>query len=154
MSKSHSPSHYKIAAEKKTALTAKKAALRGTGGKKEKKPRTNTHFFRPKTLRLPRAPKYPRRSVPRTPKMDQYRVIRHPLNTESAMKLMEDSNTLVFVCDVKANKAQIKNAVKRLYDVTAVKINTLVRPDGSKKAFVRLSPDHEASEVAHKIGFI
>jgi len=43
------------------------------------------------------------------------------------MKKIEDNNTLVFVVDVKANKHQIKQAIKKLYDVDALKINTLVR---------------------------
>jgi len=43
------------------------------------------------------------------------------------MKKIEENNTLVFVCDVKANKRQIKEALKKLYDVDCVKINTLVR---------------------------
>jgi large subunit ribosomal protein L23Ae len=59
--------------------------------------------------------------------MDQYRVIRQPLNTETAMKKIEEHNTLTFLVDVKANKNQIKDAVKRLYDVEAAKINTLIR---------------------------
>ena len=43
------------------------------------------------------------------------------------MKKIEENNTLVFICDVKANKRQIKGALKTLYDVDCVKINTLVR---------------------------
>ena len=43
------------------------------------------------------------------------------------MKKIEENNTLVFVCDVKANKRQIKQALKTLYDVETVKINTLIR---------------------------
>jgi len=86
--------------------------------------------------------------------MDQYRVIISPLNTESAMKKIEENNTLVFITDLKANKRQIKDAVKKLYDVQAAKINTLIRPDGTKKAYVRLMPDHDALDVANKIGFI
>ena len=50
-----------------------------------------------------------------------------PLNTESAMKKIEEHNTLVFIVDVKANKRQIKDAVKKLYDVQAAKVNTLIR---------------------------
>ena len=50
-----------------------------------------------------------------------------PLNTESAMKKIEENNTLVFITDLKANKRQIKDAVKKLYDVQAAKINTLIR---------------------------
>lgn len=86
--------------------------------------------------------------------MDAYTVVRFPLNTESAMKKIEEHNTLVFICDVRSNKRQIKDAVKRLYDVDAAKINTLIRPDGTKKAYVKLSADVEALDVASKIGFI
>lgn len=67
------------------------------------------------------------------------------------MKKMEDDNTLVFICDVKANKRQIQQAVKALYQVEALKINTLIRPDGSKKAYVRLTADSDAMEIANKV---
>ena len=50
-----------------------------------------------------------------------------PLNTESAMKKIEEHNTLVFIVDIKSNKRQIKDAVKKLYDVQTAKINTLIR---------------------------
>lgn len=43
------------------------------------------------------------------------------------MKKIEENNTLVFIVDVKANKRQIKQALKTLYDVDTVKINTLIR---------------------------
>ncbi|KAJ3343114.1 60S ribosomal protein L25 [Gonapodya sp. JEL0774] len=136
------------------AAAAKKAALKGTAGKKTRKVRTSVHFFRPKTLRLDRAPKYPRRSTPRQPALDQFKILKFPLNTESAMKKIEENNTLVFVTDVKANKRQIKDAVKRMYNVEAAKVNTLIRPDGSKKAYVRLTQDVDALDIANKIGFI
>ncbi|KDQ11159.1 hypothetical protein BOTBODRAFT_35700 [Botryobasidium botryosum FD-172 SS1] len=136
------------------AQTAKKAALKGTHSTSTRKVRTSVSFHRPKTLRLPRTPRYPRKSVPHAPRMDQFRTIVHPLNTESAMKKIEENNTLVFIVDLRSNKKQIKDAVKKLYDVEAVKINTLIRPDGRKKAYVRLAADHDALDVANKIGFI
>jgi len=43
------------------------------------------------------------------------------------MKKIEENNTLVFITDLKANKRQIKDAVKKLYDVQALKVNTLIR---------------------------
>lgn len=70
------------------------------------------------------------------------------------MKLIEDDNTLTFIVDVNANKRHIKTAVKKLYNINLVKVNTLIRPDGLKKAFVRLTPDQEAIEVANRIGII
>ena len=81
------------------------------------------------------------------------------------MKKIEENNTLVFIVDVKANKRQIKEALKKLYDVETVKINTLIRygkpygvakqvltafsrPDGSKKAYARLTADVDALDIA------
>jgi hypothetical protein len=94
---------------------------------KKRKVRTSTTFHRPKTLQLSRAPKYHRRSIPHEPRLDEHKIIIHPLNTESAMKKIEENNTLVFICDVKSNKAQIKQSLKKLYDISTVKINTLIR---------------------------
>lgn len=117
----------KASASSKKAADAKKAALKGTHSKIHKKVRLTTTFHRPKTLALARNPKYPRKSVPHAPRLDQFKVIIHPLNTESAMKKIEENNTLVFIVDVKANKRQIKDAIKKLYDVECVKVNTLIR---------------------------
>lgn len=94
------------------------------------------------------------RSAPGVRKLDSFRIVRYPLTTEAAMKKIEDNNTLVFIVDVKANKYQIRDSIRRLYDVRAAKINTLIRPDGLKKAFVRLTTDYDALDVANKIGIL
>jgi large subunit ribosomal protein L23Ae len=70
------------------------------------------------------------------------------------MKQIEDNNTLTFIVDLKATKRHIAKAVKSLYEISVAKVNTLIRPDGFKKAYVRLTPDHEALEVANTIGII
>merc|ERR1712241_747592 len=117
------------------ALKVQKKVVKGAHGTRVKKVRTSVKFYRPKTLQLPRNPKYPRKSTPKR-------------------KKMEDNNTLVFICDIKSNKHQIKAAVKKLYDINVSKVNTLVRPTGDKKAYVRLAPDYDALDVANKIGII
>jgi ribosomal protein L23 len=67
-------------------------------------------------------------------KLDQWAVLKCPLTTESAMKKIEDNNTLVFLVDVKAGKKQIRDAVQRMYDIKTKKINTLIRwePGGQR----------------------
>lgn len=139
------------------ATKAKAAAKKATKGEHstiKKKVRTSTTFRRPKTLALARKPAYPRKSVAHLPRLDAYKIIVAPLNTESAMKKIEENNTLVFVVNIKANKRTIKEAVKKLYNVEAVKVNTLIRPDGTKKAYVRLSSDVDALDVANTIGYV
>jgi len=141
-------------------LLVKDAALKIQSGIKKGSHRrvhrmhTSVHFYRPKTLRLSRDPKYPRKSAPKINKLDQYTILKNPLTTESAMKKIEDNNTLVFIVDVRSNKRQIRDAVRRMYDIQAERVNTLIRPDGSKKAYVRLTSDYDALDVANKIGII
>jgi len=85
---------------------------------------------------------------------DALSLIREPLTTEHAMKKIEDENTLVFIVSPMATKNKIKRAIKEQYDVEIAKVNTLIRPDGLKKAYVKLSADFDALDVANKIGII
>ncbi|CAI8592067.1 unnamed protein product [Vicia faba] len=109
--------------------------------KKGKKIRTTAKFHRPKTLSKDKNLKYPRISATPRNKLDHYQILKFPLTTEFAMKKIEDNNTLVFIVDLRADKKKIKDTMKKMYDIQAKKVNTLIRPDGTKKAYVRLTPD-------------
>jgi large subunit ribosomal protein L23Ae len=113
----------------KPADAAKKAAKALAGANKTSAvaKRYKTKFHRPKTLRLLRNPKYSRKSVPKVSSLDQYSILKYPLTTESAMKKIEDNNTLVFIVDTRANKRQITDAVRRMYEIKTAKVNTLIR---------------------------
>merc|ERR1712188_86270 len=138
---------------KAKAKAVAKAITKGTKTT-EKKVRTNIRFHLPKTLAKDRDPKYPRKYRARPTRLDRYQILKYPLTTESAMKKIEENNTLVFIVDVRASKGQIKEAIKRMYDIDTQKINSLIRPDGQKKAYVRLTQDYDALDVANKIGII
>eukprot|EP01083_Nonionella_stella_P001309 3811_1 len=143
--------------DKKGASKAKNAAKmvkKGVPQKNKRKIRTRVKFYRPKTLRMERDPRYKRKAVPSRQKFDKFAIVKYPLTTESAMKKIEDNNTLAFIVDIRANKRQIKKAVKDLYEIDVLKVNTLIRPDGTKKAYIRLTPDHDALDVANRIGII
>ncbi|XP_015180225.1 PREDICTED: 60S ribosomal protein L23a-like [Polistes dominula] len=138
----------------KKALKTQKKILKGVHGSRVRKIRTSVHFHRPKTFRPPRNPKYSRKSVPNRSRMDAFNIIKFPLTTEAAMKKIEDNNTLVFIVHTRANKYHIKASIKKLYEVDVAKVNTLIRPDGKKKVYVRLTRDYDALDVANKIGII
>merc|ERR1711871_1003797 len=142
---------------KANATKAKGVAKAITKGVKtvSKKIRTNIRFHLPKTLATPRDGKYPRKYRASPNRLDRYQILKYPLTTESAMKKIEENNTLVFIVDVRASKTQIKDAIKKMYEpIDVSKINTLVRPDGQKKAYVHLTQDFDALDVANKIGII
>jgi large subunit ribosomal protein L23Ae len=122
--------------------------------KKSLKVRHSVTFHRPATLKRTRDAKVAKRSTVKMQKLDEFAVVKYPLTTESAMKKIEEHNTLVFIVDTRSNKKQIRSAVEKLYDIRTSKINTLIRPDGLKKAFVKLALDYDALDVANKIGVI
>lgn len=142
------------AGDQKKAIAAKKAAAKGTNGLKKTKVYTSATFHRPKTLKLARKPTYASKAVNHYPRIDAYKTILGAITTDAATEMIESSNTLVLKVNIKANKAQIKEAVQKLYEVSVLKVNTLVRPDGTKKAFVRLPADTEALDVASRAGIV
>jgi len=81
-------------------------------------------------------------------------IITYPLMTESASVMVEKDNKLLFVVNMKADKKDIKKAVEAMYEVKVANVNTLVTPQGVKKAFVKLKPEYRASDVAIKLGIL
>ncbi|KAK8797109.1 hypothetical protein WA158_004319 [Blastocystis sp. Blastoise] len=141
--------------------------VKGENKKKVGHIHTKVHFYLPKTLKLARNPKYARKSFASDSALDKFTTIKYPLTTETAMKKVElcfqistfllltsQENTLVFIVDIRANKRQIAKAIKDLYNVEVDHVNTLIRPDGLKKAYVRLPADTEALDVATRIGVV
>ena len=101
-----------------------------------------------------RKPKVLLRAVNKVSTFDQFAVIKHPLSSESAIKTIEDNNTLVFIVHKRASKPMIKRACKELYKINVKKINTLITPKGQKKAYVALTSDQDALDIANKIGIM
>jgi large subunit ribosomal protein L23 len=81
-------------------------------------------------------------------------IISFPLMTESASLMVEKDNKLIFVVNLKAGKADVIRAVEQLYAVKVKKLNLLITPQGQKKAFVKLTPEFRASDVAIKLGIL
>lgn len=128
----------------------------GKNKKGQARVRTSLHFHRPRTLRKRQDPKFPAsfRLRSESSAKNKFNLVKYPLQTESAMNKIENNNTIVFIVDPRANKHQIKKAVEDRYSFKIQKINTLIRPDGLKKAFVRLTSDFQALEQANKMGIV
>ncbi|MBU0461745.1 MAG: 50S ribosomal protein L23 [Nanoarchaeota archaeon] len=86
--------------------------------------------------------------------MDQYKIIKHPLSTEKSIRLMESDNKLVFVVDNSAQKADIKRAIEKMFNVKVVRVTTHVTPKGKKRAYVKLSPENPALDIATDLGLM
>ncbi len=85
---------------------------------------------------------------------DPTKVLIRPLVTEKALNYIEKYNTLVFIVDINSTKNDIRNAVERLFNVKVDEVRTTITPKGEKKAYIRLSKEAKASEVATKLGVL
>lgn len=85
--------------------------------------------------------------------MEALKIIKYPHVTEKSSMLISRSNTLTFIVDSKADIGKIKQAVETLYNVKVDKINILICKEG-KKAYVRLSKEYSAADLASKIGIM
>ncbi|MFQ5475170.1 MAG: 50S ribosomal protein L23 [Candidatus Nanoarchaeia archaeon] len=81
-------------------------------------------------------------------------IIKIPLSTEKAIRLMESDNKLIFVVDNRARKPEIKDEVEMMFKVKVLKVNTLIHTDGNKRAYVKLSPENPALDIATDLGLM
>ncbi|KAB1281246.1 60S ribosomal protein L23a [Camelus dromedarius] len=112
-----------------TSLTQENCLMGGSPQQKD----TVRHPGRkeePHAPRLPAAPmllcwqwpKHPRKSAPRRNTLDHYPVIRFCMTIKSATKKTEEDNT------------PVSTTGQKPYDTDMAKVNTLMKPDGEKKA--------------------
>jgi len=84
---------------------------------------------------------------------DPAKLLLHPVGTEKAIRLL-DQNKVVFVVDRRSDKAEIKKAFEKLFNVKIERINTEILRGGEKKAYIKLLPDYSAVEVATNLGLL
>ncbi len=80
--------------------------------------------------------------------------IKYAVSTEKSMRLIESENKLAFIVDRKAKKSEIKKAIEERFEVKVTKVNTMIGPDGKKKAYVSFSEETPAIDVATKLGMM
>mgnify|MGYP001332038455 CR=1 FL=1 len=83
-----------------------------------------------------------------------YNIISNPISTEKAVKLMESENKLTFIVTKDATKPEIKTALEKMFKVKVLKVRTMITPQGKKKAYVQLSMETPALDVATQLGLI
>lgn len=92
--------------------------------------------------------------IKREAEFDPWSVLQHPHLAEKSMKAVELENKLVFIVDRKATKDLIALAVEKEFNVTVVGVNTEITQKGLKKAYVKLSGQYSASDIATRLGMV
>jgi large subunit ribosomal protein L23 len=93
-----------------------------------------------------------------------FAVVKRPIITEKGLDLKEEKGTLCFEVDVHANKAEVKEAIEKIFKVKVASVRTMSfqgkqRRRGRfvgyksdwKKAYVRLKPGEKMIDYAENI---
>ena len=78
-------------------------------------------------------------------------IIIKPYVTEKTLMAIEKENKLTFIVVKNATKAQVKQAVEKLFNVKVEQVNINITKYG-KKAVVKLKKEYSAEEIGTRIG--
>ncbi len=73
--------------------------------------------------------------------------------TEKIVRMIEAENLIAFETDRKTTKDEIAKEVEELFDVKVASVRTLTRKN-KKVAYVKLTKDYVAADVAAKLGVL
>ena len=85
---------------------------------------------------------------------DPWEILMYPHLAEKSMKMVEAENKLVFMVRRTARKSQIKDAIENAFNVKVIKVNFEITMAGQKKAYVKLSPEFSAADIATRMGMV
>ncbi len=80
-------------------------------------------------------------------------MIKRPITTEKAIRMIELDNIIAFEVDPHDNKTSISKNVENNFKVKVEKVNIMNK--GSRKiAYVKINKKHQAIDIASKLGMI
>jgi large subunit ribosomal protein L23 len=85
---------------------------------------------------------------------DPWEILMYPHLAEKSMKMVEAENKLVFMVKRNARKVQIRDAIEAAFGVKVTKVNFEITMAGQKKAYVKLSQEFSASDIATRMGMV
>jgi len=86
--------------------------------------------------------------------MNYQKILKYPLATEKAVKLIESDNKITFIVNKKSTKKEIKKELEQVYKVKVINVRTVITNKGEKKAYILLSQETPAIDIATKLGLI
>lgn len=81
-------------------------------------------------------------------------MLKYPLATEKSVGFIDRSNVITYVVDYRATKAQITDEFEKLFNVKVEGVRTANMPPNYKKAFIKLTKEYKASDIAIKLKLV
>lgn len=80
-------------------------------------------------------------------------ILKYPVATEKAVKIIETENKLTFVVDKRATKKDIAEAFEKEFKIKPLNVNTQIRHN-KKIAYIKLKTETPALDIATKLGLM
>ncbi len=81
-------------------------------------------------------------------------VLKYPISTEKAIRMLESDNVITFVADKTATRSKIKKELEDRFKVKVKEVRVLIDQKGRKKAYVRLQKEYPAIDIATQLGLM
>ncbi|MDE1827624.1 MAG: 50S ribosomal protein L23 [Candidatus Micrarchaeota archaeon] len=78
----------------------------------------------------------------------------YPIATEKAINMIEKSNIIEYVVDMRATKPEIKAEFEKIFKVKVKSVATALTPRNTKKAYIKIAPAFKASDIALKLKLV
>lgn len=85
---------------------------------------------------------------------DPWEILQYPHFTEKSLLRVEKENKLVFIVRRDSTKKQIRWAIEKALEVKVDKINVTIDQQGRKKAWIKLTKDYNATDIATRFGML
>ena len=81
-------------------------------------------------------------------------ILKYPLSTEKTISQIGRNNTISYIVDYRATKAQIKKEFEGVFNVKVSSVRSINAPTNIKKAFIKLAKGYRAEDVAKKLKLV
>ncbi len=78
----------------------------------------------------------------------------YPLATEKAINMIQKDNVITYIVDMRSTKSEIKKEFEATFKAKVIGISTARHIKNMKKAYILLSPEFKASDIALKLKLI
>lgn len=81
-------------------------------------------------------------------------VLKYPVSTEKAIRMLESYNVITFVVDRNATRSKVKKEIENRFKVKVKDTRIVIDQKGRKKAYVRLDKNYPAIDIATQLGLM
>lgn len=78
----------------------------------------------------------------------------YPIATEKAINLIERNNVITYMVDMRSKKGQIKKEFEDVFKVKVERVNVEIEPRNRKRAYIKISKQFKASDIALRLKLV